>query len=147
MTEVVQSPIPTAWEASFYPLTLNKIAGSAPATLAGTITPPSTGDHTFGYQWSVVLSAGQTLNITLTQSIRTEAAPPADVSLRIVQAGPNVVISWPTNGASNFQLMSAGVLGSGGVWTAVTNSPVIIGPDYQVAVPRADAVQFYRLQQ
>jgi hypothetical protein len=147
MTQTVQSPVPSAWEASFYPGSFSRISGSTAVTLGNTITPPLTGDQTFGYQWSASLSAGQTLNIAWTQSIRGQGVVPPNVALRIIQQGPNVIISWPTNGSSALQLRSATVLGAGALWQQVSNQPIPVGADYQVSLPQVGAMQFYRLQQ
>ncbi|HWV98604.1 MAG TPA: hypothetical protein VNZ64_02815 [Candidatus Acidoferrum sp.] len=148
MTESVQSPPPSFWEASFYALTLDKIMGGSPATLSDTIMPASAGDQTYAYQWDVTLGPGQTVTINSTQSIRPIAGPdfPPGIALTISAAGTKVNVYWPVAGAARFQLQSASSLEGTGGWSDVTNPPAVIGPNYQVTLPQAAGVQFYRLR-
>jgi hypothetical protein len=62
--------------------------------------------------------------------------------LQISVGKGNAVISWPQN-AGTFTLQHAGSLR--GAWTTVTNSPVILGLNWQVTVPTAPTGMFYRL--
>jgi probable HAF family extracellular repeat protein len=65
-------------------------------------------------------------------------------SLKIVSAGANVLISWPTN-AAGFNLYSNFVLGLPN-WQVVTNQPTVSGDQNQVVVPGPLAGNcFYRL--
>ncbi len=146
MTETVQSPPPSFWEASFYPLTFDKISGNSPATLSDTVMPASAGDQTFAYQWDVTLVAGQTLTINSTQSIRPATVSTNSITLNIASTATNLTIYWPTNGAAGFQLQSTTSLSEGGTWSAVSSVPAVVGQDYQVTIPQAPGVQFYRLR-
>lgn len=65
-------------------------------------------------------------------------------TLAIAAALPNVVLTWPTS-AAGFQLQRAGQLGAGAAWTAITNTPVQVGDQFQLSVPASGDVQFFRL--
>ena len=140
MTETVAPPIPNYWEASVYAITLDKINSASPATLSDQIITEPSGDMTFAFQWDTTLSANQTLQISLTNSLRMA---PVLVALSIARAGSNVILSWPTNGTAGFQLQSA--TGLGNTWSTFTNSPAVAGTNYQMTLPRTNAVKFYRL--
>lgn len=146
MTETVQSPAPTYWEASLYPLTVDKISSATPVILSDAITPASAGDQTFGYQWDLSLLPGQTIAIASTQRIRAATAPSSTLSLTIVSSQPDLTISWPTNGAAGFQLQSANSFDANATWSSVTNLPNVIGETYQIMLPPAAGVRFFRLK-
>ena len=147
LTETVQSPPPDFWEASFYPLTLDKITGSSPATLADTITPPSAGDQTFAYEWDVTLAPGQTLTINATQSIQpVKPVVTPSIAVSISAAGTNVNVFWPINGAADYQLQSANSLEEGATWSYVTNVPAVAGQNYEIRITQMSEAEFYRLR-
>ncbi len=141
MTETVQAPAPSYWEASFYAITLDDLDSSNPVTLSDSFIPPDPGDQTFAFQWDVTLGTGQSVVINLTNSIR-----PTLIQLNIASSGGSVVISWPTNGTTGYQLFSTGVLPAGSGWSAVTNTMEVVGEQYQVTLPHSFGAQFYRLQ-
>jgi hypothetical protein len=66
------------------------------------------------------------------------------VQLTIAPSGNNVIVTWPTNGTSGFNLQSRTNLVVGS-WTAVGGSPAIVGSNYQVTVPASGVAQFFRL--
>ena len=146
LTETAQFPAPNFWEASFYPITLDKISGSAPATLSDTVTPQAAGDQTFAYQWDLNLSPGQVVTISTLQSIRASGSSSTGISLGITFVEPNVIVSWPTNAAAGFELQSTADPNQAGSWSNVTNVPAVVGQEYQVAIPQANGLQFYRLR-
>jgi len=65
--------------------------------------------------------------------------------LTIIPAGPNVVLSWPTN-ASGFSLQSTTNLVSPGDWQAVSPDPVSVNGMNIVTNPISATPQFYRLR-
>jgi len=85
---------------------------------------------------------------------------PADIAAAQV-AGPNVLLTtnvtlgfsqggtlaliWPVAG-SGFTLESSPTLGSGAVWTSVTNASVIVGTNNQWIVPDSNSTAFFRLR-
>jgi hypothetical protein len=67
-------------------------------------------------------------------------------TLRIFLAGTNAVLSWP-NPSTGFALEEALALGGPvNSWSAVTQTPDVVGPDKQVAVSVTAAPRFYRLR-
>jgi hypothetical protein len=152
MTETVQSPQPNFYESSYYALTLNKILAPAPVTLSNTILNPAPGDQTFANQWDLALAPGQTVVITLTQSIRVIPGGHA-----IVQSGPvflNIEVKdnyalvwWPTNDADGFRLQSVDALTNGAkLWLDVTNEPAAVDDNYEVVLPIDSGAKYFRLQ-
>lgn len=67
---------------------------------------------------------------------------PAVLQINVING--QALISWPQN-AGNFTLQQSSSLQGG--WTAVANSPVISGLNFQVTVPAAPGAMFYRLSQ
>lgn len=151
MTQVVQSPVPSSFEGSFYPLTFDKVTGNSPATLSDSVTPPSAGDQTFAFEWSSLLAPAQIYPVALTESIRPLAGRGPDsaqagpaIVLTITAAGDNVLISWPASGADGAQLQTATGLETGD-WSNVTNTPALDGQNYEVNLPLSSGPQFFRL--
>jgi hypothetical protein len=71
--------------------------------------------------------------------LETPGAP----RLGITRLGANVLITWPS--ASGYVLQSTTDLRSNAAWTAVAQSPVLIGAQYQVTLPANQTRQFFRL--
>ena len=67
-------------------------------------------------------------------------------TLGIVQAGNQVVLSWPT-WAPNFTLQSTTNLVSPAVWNTVSPAPVIVNGNNTVTNPISGSQKFYRLSQ
>jgi hypothetical protein len=65
--------------------------------------------------------------------------------LGVAQSGTNLVISWPTNDASDFVLTSTNTLGPGN-WPNVATERVLSNGYYQVTIPPSNKAGFYRLQ-
>ena len=63
--------------------------------------------------------------------------------LQIQLAGGNALLSWPAD-ATGFNLQRASSL-LGGLWTGVTNIPVLSGTNELVTLPTAGSATFYRL--
>jgi hypothetical protein len=145
LTETVQTPVPNYWEAGWYDITLTELNGSSPVTLSDQIIPQAPGDQTYAFQWDATLGAGQSLVISLTKVIQPE--PISLSSLGIALRGGNIIISWTTNAVAGVQLQTTSALGVAASWSAVTNTPVVVGGQYQVSVPPAGSAQFYRLFQ
>jgi hypothetical protein len=141
-TETVQTPIPSFWEASWYAITFDKLAGNSSVTLSDSLNPSGPGDQTFAYQWDLAVGVGQTVVITSVDSIR-----PVPVQLNIAPSGSNVILSWPTNSFGSLQLQSSSLLGAESNWTAITNLPAVANSQYQVTVPHTGSAQFYRLRE
>ncbi|MDB6108644.1 MAG: hypothetical protein JWR69_394, partial [Pedosphaera sp.] len=59
--------------------------------------------------------------------------------------GNQMVITWNTNNATGLFLQSTANLISNASWTAVTNTPVLIGGDLVVTNPIVGPRQFFRL--
>ena len=66
-------------------------------------------------------------------------------ALVINASGPDVNISWPTNGAAGFTLRSRTAIDSG-AWTTVSPAPTVVNADYQVTLPHTNTARFFRLQ-
>jgi hypothetical protein len=73
----------------------------------------------------------------------TRVVPPPP-NLSLTRSGANVVLAWPAT-ALGFTLQSATNLTSG-VWTAVSNAPVIINGQYSITNALAGTNKFYRLK-
>lgn len=67
------------------------------------------------------------------------------VSLAATLSGGNIVIHWPTNSAL-VTLMASPALGSGAVWSEVSNVMTLNGGNYQVSIPVSGSARFFRLQ-
>jgi hypothetical protein len=145
LTETIGTPVPNYYEGSWYAITLDKISGGSPVTLSDSLIPNSPGDQTFAHEWDTNLAAGQTIVISLTNSI-TGSISTTPVVLSVALSGNNVVISWPTNGTPDFQLQSTTTLSAGSSWTTVSSSPIINGNVYQVILPILPGAQYFRLQ-
>jgi len=67
-------------------------------------------------------------------------------ALKASASGTNIVLSWPTNNI-NFAVQSSSSLlpGSGTSWSTLTNTPVVVGTNWQVSLPAAGAAKFYQL--
>jgi uncharacterized repeat protein (TIGR03803 family) len=76
-------------------------------------------------------------------SLSLPIAPP---QLTLAPAGPNVILTWPTN-ATGFNLQSTTYLGSSAVWTTNSSVPVVINGQNTVTNPISGRQQFYRLIQ
>jgi hypothetical protein len=106
-------------------------AGGGVYSLAGTIGQPDAGAMAnapyalAGGFWSV------------------PGTTPAQTSLRIWLEGSDVIVAWPLS-AGLGQLQHADNVATPG-WADVSETPVIVGDEYQVTVPRADIPQFFRL--
>ena len=70
------------------------------------------------------------------------SSPP---SLTIALTGQQVVLAWPTN-AGNYVLQTTTHLAFQPNWTAVTNTPSVIGSSEAVTLPITNTGQFFRLQ-
>ena len=66
--------------------------------------------------------------------------------LSILPAGPDLILTWPTN-AVGFTLQLSTNLFSQTAWTDVPQSPIILNGQNLVIVPTSGAGQFYRLKQ
>jgi len=66
--------------------------------------------------------------------------------LNVNRSGSQLIVSWPTNQVG-FQLESVTSLSAGGVWSAATNSPVVVGDQYVVTNPITGTSRFFRLRQ
>jgi hypothetical protein len=69
--------------------------------------------------------------------------PTPQVSL--VPNGKNVLISWPVSGSSGFNLMESTSLGPTASWSAVGQTPTVVGGYYQVSIPISGTTEFFRL--
>ena len=138
--ETVESPTPNHWEAGFYGITMAGLLDPLPLTLSDAFIPQAPGDQTYAWQWDSALGVGDTFVINLTKRIE-----PRQIQLRIILSGPDVMFSWPTNGATRFHLESASIPSSGN-WSAVTASQTVAGHDYQVILPRASTALLFRLR-
>jgi uncharacterized repeat protein (TIGR03803 family) len=76
-------------------------------------------------------------------SISLPATPP---ELSITQAGPNIILSWPTT-ATGFTLQSTTNLGSSAIWTTNLPAPIVINGQNTVTNPISGAQQFFQLSQ
>ena len=62
-----------------------------------------------------------------------------------VAVGNNVVISWPTNGATGYVLQSKTIFNSASVWAAVADLPVPAGNRFYVTNSPSGVARFYQL--
>jgi len=75
------------------------------------------------------------------KTVVTNAAP----SLRIELVRNNVVISWPTTGATGYVLQSKTVFDSASVWGSVAELPVPAGNRFYVTNSPSGVARFYQL--
>jgi hypothetical protein len=68
-----------------------------------------------------------------------------NVSMNASVSAGNATLSWPV-AAPGFTLYSSSTLGSGAVWTVVTNGVSIVGQNYQVTVSPSGGTKFFRLK-
>jgi alpha-L-fucosidase len=83
-------------------------------------------------------------DIAAAQIVGPDVLLTTNVSLGVSQGGTLALI-WPVAG-SGFTLESSPTLGSGAVWTAVTNASVVVGTNNQLAVPDSNSTAFFRLR-
>jgi CARDB len=113
---------------------------SGPATISGNTV-------TFTNAGTVVVRASQAGNANYSaapnvdQSFTVYAAP----SLNLTNAGPNVVLSWPTN-VAGFNLESATNLTPPVAWSPVLPAPVIANTRYVVTNAAPSTLKLYRLR-
>jgi hypothetical protein len=89
--------------------------------------------------------AGQTVDNGLTFSnIRVEVIAAAPPNLRILPVGTNVVLSWPTAGATGYNLESTPSL-STPAWTGA-GDPTVVGNDNFVTNAVSGGEKYYRLK-
>jgi hypothetical protein len=74
-----------------------------------------------------------------------EASSAVDPTLRIATAGSEVVVSWPTNGTTGYQLESAPSLTSPVTWSSNGPPPVVVGELYMVTNAVVGSQKWYRL--
>jgi hypothetical protein len=79
-------------------------------------------------------------SIYISQSVQVAAPPWLSISL----FGNQALIQWPTNAAGFNLQQSTNLLATN--WVTVTNIPVITNILYQVAVPKTNSQNFYRLK-
>jgi hypothetical protein len=72
--------------------------------------------------------------------------PPVGVGpkLTVAATGGNLVITWPSS-STGFSLKTSSTLGTGASWGAVSQTPIIVGSNYQVTIPIGTGTAFYRL--
>lgn len=140
VTQVV-TPVPAAWEGSWYAITLDELDGSSPAHFSDTITPSFPGDQTFAFQWYVTLSPGKGFVLDFSSFLQ-----PTALALSIAPTSENVLLSWQTNGSYGFQLQSLTPFPDRTAWSPVGTPPAIVGDQYQVILPKTSSAQLYRLQ-
>jgi len=146
LTETISQPAPNYYEGSWYAITLDKISGDTPVTLSDSLIPNAPGDQTFAHEWDTNLAAGQTIVISLTNSIAGNITT-APAVLSVALSGKDFIISWPTNSTASFQLQSTTNLSISSSWTTVSSPPVINGNLYQVIMPILSGAQYFRLQE
>jgi uncharacterized repeat protein (TIGR03803 family) len=87
-------------------------------------------------------SGGSTLNGTLFIVSLPEFQP----QLTITPAGPNLILSWPTNFAGFTPQLTTN-LSSSAIWTTNLPAPVVVNRQYTVTNPVSGTQQFFRLSQ
>jgi len=71
-------------------------------------------------------------------------APP---SISFTTFGRNLILSWPTNTASECNLATAAaLLETNTAWAVVTNTPVVANGQFQVNLPMTNAQEFFILE-
>lgn len=115
-------------------------------------TIDSGGGESSGGQYTVQATIGQLDAGTMSGSgyflaggfwhtFETEIEPPP--VLRITRVGANTVIAWP-NPSTGFELQESPMLP--GMWSNVSQGPMVVGDEKQVMVPATMSGRFYRLQ-
>jgi uncharacterized repeat protein (TIGR03803 family) len=107
------------------------------------------------YPWAGLVLAGDTLYGTTVQGGPSGSGTVFRISLApqliITSAGPNVILTWPTNLAgfsyAGYTLQSTANLGPSAAWTSVSPAPVLVNGQYTVTNPVSGNQQFYRLGQ
>ena len=138
--ESVQNHAANEWEAGWYDFILEDLTEGTPILLTDDVTPSDPGDQTFAFEWDATLTAGQSLQINLTDNLQLSPVP---LSIRLI--GSNIAITWQTNGTASFQLYEATNLTTLTGWNMVTNVPVVVGPEFQISVPMSGKTTFFRL--
>ena len=72
--------------------------------------------------------------------------PPTQLSLAIALAGPNAVLSWPTNISSGYGLQSIPSWGDPDGWQPVPTPVVVQASNNTVTVSPSSTSRFYRLK-
>jgi uncharacterized repeat protein (TIGR03803 family) len=78
------------------------------------------------------------------------ASPSSRPELIIAPAGPNIIVSWPTNNGAGFSLQVTLQLGDPAAWVSspLPEPPIIINDRYVVTIPNTIATpHFYRLSE
>jgi len=84
LSETVVTPVPTHREIATFPVTLGKLSDGVADNLSDTAigAPVGPADVTWAYQWSVVIPAGGTYQVSKDKTMRTIAVPePAALAL------------------------------------------------------------------
>lgn len=149
--QTVLSPVPDAWEAGYYGLTLARLLDASPLTLADTIIPAFPGDQTFAWQWDSNLGPGETMVVRLvnhispvTGDLRSQTVVPVRLEIALSDAG--IILTWPAKAAGDFELQAARFLSPDGNWITLTNTPVLTEGRCRVVLPLSPEPQFYRLK-
>jgi hypothetical protein len=59
----------------------------------------------------------------------------------------NVLISWPVAGSAGYGVYTSSTLGKSAVWTLVSATPTVVGPNYEVSIPIGTGqAQFFELK-
>lgn len=87
----------------------------------------------------------QPADIAAAQVIGPNVLLTTNAALSVSQGSNALSLNWPVAG-SGFTLESSLTLGSGAVWTPVTNASFIIGVNNQVSVPMTNTTTFFRLR-
>lgn len=77
----------------------------------------------------------------------SDPAPPPPPRLNIQLTNNTVQISWPSTAGTNWTLCCQRGACGNTAWTAITNSPALVGTNYVVTEPCAANACFYRLEQ
>lgn len=151
VTQTVLSPVPDAWEAGYYGVTLAGLLDPSPLTLSDEFIPSSPGDQTLAWQWDSNLEPGESVVINLTNHIgpATGDSPSQTavaVRLEIALSNANVILTWPAKGAGDLELQAAQFLSSDGNWKTLTNLPMVSDEQFRVVLPVLPESQFFRLR-
>jgi hypothetical protein len=85
------------------------------------------------------------VDIATTQALGPNALLVSQPSLGAAINGGSVTLTWPL-AASGFSLVSSPGITGIPVWTAVTNTPVTVGSNYQVTLPNSGTSKFFQLR-
>lgn len=86
-------------------------------------------------------------NYYMEYDVPVEIVPPPQPAITgITVAGPNLVVTWPTN-QGGFALQTTTNLGLSAAWSAVSPGPVIVNGQYTVTNPISASQQFFRLSE